>query len=426
VTVDALISGLARRFYRHIMTLPEATGGVQLPVPDAGKTYLLYLHVPFCVVLCPFCTFHRVKFMQRSAQSYFASLRREIELVTHNGFRFDELYVGGGTPTVLPEDLVATVELVRRLHSVASISVETNPDHLAKAGVRRLLDAGVNRLSVGVQSFDDALLREMQRLDKYGSGGEIRERLKKTRGAFDTLNVDMIFNFPHQTEASLRRDLDVLVDDVGIDQVSYYPLMAPEIAQQTMQEHMGHVEHAREQRFYELIVERLLGAGYSRNSAWCFSRRSGLADEYIVEREEYLGLGSGAFSYLNGTLFASTFSISRYQELVGAGKTGAVRDRPLAERDQMRYYLLMRLFGGSLDCRRAETRFDGGFRRKLWPEIKALQTFGAIRTSGERLQLTETGYYLWVTLMREFFTGINNLREQMRQQVPADDRAAPN
>jgi len=426
VTADALIANLARRFYRHVMTLPETTEGVQLPAADVAKTYLLYLHVPFCAVLCPFCTFHRVKFMHSSAQSYFASLRQEIEMVTRDGFRFDELYVGGGTPTVLPDDLLATIELARSLHTLHAISVETNPDHLAGDGVPRLRDAGVNRLSVGVQSFDDELLGEMQRLEKYGSGAEIRERLKKSNGTFDTLNVDMIFNFPHQTEVSLRRDLDILVDDVGADQVSWYPLMTADVTQDAMQVKMGQVEYSREPQFYAIIVERMIAAGYSRNSAWCFSRRTGMADEYIVNREEYLGLGSGAFSYLNGTLFASTFSIGRYQELVGAGKTGAVRDRPLSERDQMRYYLLMRLFGGSLDCTRAETRFDGGFRRKLWPEIKALQTFGAIRTSGDTLQLTETGYYLWVTLMREFFTGINNLREQMRQQAHADDRAAPN
>lgn len=423
MTSDALIGNLTRRFYQHIMSLPEMPGGTRLPAPNAAKSYLLYLHVPFCIALCPFCSFHRVLFNRSSTEAYFQCLKKEIELVSHDGFRFDELYVGGGTPTVMPDELLSTIELVRSLHPLGSISVETNPDDLEKDGIRRLSEAGVNRMSVGVQSFDDELLREMQRFEKYGSGNEIRAHLKRSKNTFDTLNVDMIFNFPHQTEASLRRDLDILVDDIGADQISYYPLMAADTTKETMHQLMGDVEHSREKYFYELIVERLLAAGHTRSSTWCFSRRPGMVDEYIIDREEYVGLGSGAFSYLHGTLVASTFSIGRYQQLIGAGKTGTVRQRRMSERDQMRYYLLMHLFGGSLDKRKAEARFHGGFQRNMWPELAALQTLGTITDSGEFLTLTEKGHYIWVILMREFFTGINSLRDQMRHQSPVSEHS---
>jgi coproporphyrinogen III oxidase-like Fe-S oxidoreductase len=360
-----------------------------------------------------------VQFKEQGALAYFTRLRREIRLVTDHGFRFDELYVGGGTPTVLPGELRSTIELVRKLHSVGPISVETNPDDLEKDSVRRLREAGVNRLSVGVQSFDDNLLREMQRYEKYGSGDDIRGHLRRTKGAFDTINVDMIFNFPHQTEASLQRDLDILIDDVGVDQVSFYPLMAAQSTLDSMRQHMGKVGYSRERLFYHLIVGRMVAAGYVRISAWCFSRKADMADEYIVDREDYLGLGSGAFSYLNGTLMASPFSISRYKELIDGGRFGGTRGRKMSQREQMRYYLLMQLFGGSLDIALAERRFGGRFRRKLWAELGALKVLGAIEDSGDALTLTESGYYLWVVLMREFFAGINNLREQMKKRSPA-------
>ena len=402
------------------MTFPETPGGAPLSPPDSKKSYLLYLHVPYCVVLCPFCSFHRVKFQRTNAQSYFECLQQEIGLVSDNGFRFDELYVGGGTPTVLPDELNATIELVRRLHPVTSVSVETNPDDLGKDGIRRLRDAGVNRLSVGVQSFDDELLREMQRFEKYGSGAEIRERLVRNNAVFDTINVDMIFNFPHQTERSLHRDLDILIDDIGAGQVSWYPLMASHDTRESMQRHMGVVTRSRERKYYGIIAERMLAAGYTRNSAWCFSRRSGMTDEYIVDREEYLGLGSGAFSYIGGSLVASTFSIKRYKQLIANGRTGAVRLRDMTQREQMRYFLLMQLFGGSLNEVEAESRFDGSFRRTVWPELVTLQTLGAVRKSGKIYSLTAKGYYVWVILMREFFAGINNLRDQMRHQHPAE------
>ena len=423
--IDALIGSLFRRRSRRVLGFPRSPVGPDLPPPQPGCNYVLYLHVPYCVVLCPFCSFHRVRFKRDSAERYFECLRGEVEAVSNAGYTFDEVYVGGGTPTVLPEQLVETILLLRRLHSPSAISVETNPDDLETAKVHRLRDAGVNRLSVGVQSFDDELLREMQRLERYGSGAEIIDHLKNARGAFETLNIDMIFNFPHQTAASLRRDLDILIDEIGVDQVSYYPLMAAASTRRTMRESMGRVGYARERDLYELIVDRLLGAGYHRSSAWCFSRRPGMFDEYIVNNEEYVGLGSGSFSYVQGKLFASTFSINHYFRLVAAGRLGTTQAREMSERDQMHYYLLMRLFSGSLDIAAAERRFEGRFRKTLWPELSALRAISAARTDGGSLVLTEAGAYLWVVIMREFFSGVSDLRDEMRHHISEEHSALP-
>jgi coproporphyrinogen III oxidase-like Fe-S oxidoreductase len=373
-------------------------------------------------VLCPFCSFHRVLFREDSASHYFDCLRKEIDTVSDAGYSFGELYVGGGTPTVLPDKLARILDCVQKRHSLTSISVETNPDDLEKDSVRHLRDHGVNRLSVGVQSFDDDLLRQMQRLEKYGSGDMIARRLVHSAGAFDTLNVDMIFNFPRQSEASLDRDLRMLTEEIGVDQVSWYPLMSASSTRRPMQQHMGgDIDRSRERGLYERISEHMLASGYERSSAWCFSRQPGLFDEYIVEQDEYVGLGSGSFSYLQGQLFASTFSINHYCALVGSDQTGVVQRRPMSERDQMRYYLLMKLFSGAIDLEAAERRFGGRFWRTLWPELATLRLLGAVRREGQALHLTERGYFLWVVMMREFFSGVSGLRDEMRHHI-AEER----
>ena len=415
--VDFLIDSILRRASRRILDFSRADAKPALPPPAPEQRYLLYLHVPFCRVLCPFCSFHRVRFRHDRAAPYFDSLRQEIRSVSDAGYVFDELYVGGGTPTVMPDQLARTIDFVREHHPVRAVSVETNPDDLDRDGIWRLREAGVNRVSVGVQSFDDALLSEMQRLGPYGSGAAIAERLRKRRGTFETLNVDMIFNFPHQTGASLDHDLDILIDEIGADQVSWYPLMTAASTQRSMLRDMGPVDHSRERQFYERIVRRMSDAGYVRNSAWCFSRRPGLVDEYIVDHDEYVGLGSGAFSYLDGGLYASTFSLNHYARLVASGETGITQSRLLGERDRMRYYLLMRLFSGSLALAAANDRFDGGFEKTLWPELGALRLIGAIRADAETLCLTESGYYLWVMMMRNFFSGVSDLRDEMRHHI---------
>jgi len=425
MNIESLVQSYFRHSNRRHMHFPEAPADIGLPSPGADRQYLLYLHIPYCVALCPFCSFHRVEFREDRAKQYFGALRREIRTATDAGYRFSELYVGGGTPTVLPDDLATTIELVRELHPMRCISTETNPDDLGHANLLQLRNAGVSRLSVGVQSFDDDLLREMQRYDKYGSGNEIRNRLRRAAGIFDTLNIDMIFNFPHQSEASLRRDLDILVDSLGVDQVSFYPLMSADTTRKMMLKTVGRVDYSRERDFYRIIAAHMLAAGYTRSSAWCFSRRPGIIDEYIVEHDDYLGLGSGSFSYLDGSLYASTFSINHYLRLVDVGKTGIVSRRDMTVGEQMRYHLLMRLFGGSLDLSAAEIRFAGKFERTLWAELAALRTIGAIRKSADEMLLTERGCRFWVMMMRGFLTGVNNLRAEMRHNIAGESAILP-
>lgn len=220
MNIDSLVGGYFRHSNRKTLTFTDSPAGTDLPAADAQREYLLYLHVPYCVSLCPFCSFHRVEFKQDRAMAYFAMLRREIEIATEAGYHFGEVYVGGGTPTVIPAELTRTLKLLCDLHPIQGVSVETNPIDLTREILGDLRSAGVSRLSVGVQSFDDKLLQEMQRFEKYGSSALIRQRLQQAKGIIDTLNVDMIFNFPHQTEESLRQDLAILVDELAVDQVS--------------------------------------------------------------------------------------------------------------------------------------------------------------------------------------------------------------
>src|SRR5512141_2333813 len=198
-----------QREYSAAMRFAEDDASDVMPTAPAGPCQL-YVHVPFCEVLCPFCSFHRVRYNPSKTRRYFDALRREIRLYHDLGFRFSDVYVGGGTPTVDTDELLETLDLVRNLAPVRAMSIETNPNHLEPAVLQRYRDAGVTRLSVGVQSFDDGLLAGMDRLEKYGSGAVIRERLAAAHGIFPTLNVDMIFNLPGQTLAMLETDLAML------------------------------------------------------------------------------------------------------------------------------------------------------------------------------------------------------------------------
>ncbi len=417
--VERVMTAVLRRMSRHYAEMQQFGHVIDVPEGNPDEQHMLYLHIPFCEVLCPFCSFHRVRYREDRARRYYAALRREIELAHAAGFRFGEVYVGGGTPTVDVPELVETIELVRRLNPIGQVSIETNPDDLEPGELRILRDAGVNRLSVGVQSLDDRLLEEMQRRQRYGSGAEIRERLERAQGIFDTLNVDLIFNLPHQTIESVRRDVDVLTREIGVDQISCYPLMGASSTRIAMKKEMGRVGYGREREFYEDIVARL-PPEYSASSAWCFSRGNGAIDEYITQYVDYIGLGSGAMSYYRGTLYAASFSINRYLKLVEAGHSGITRYSTFSEHDQMRYYFLMQFFGLELDKAEAEAQFDGRFYRTLWRDFAAFRLLGAIAEDDRRWYLTPRGRYYWVLMMREFFIAVSNFRDLMRLGIRSE------
>lgn len=412
--LETFMTAFLKREFARTLQLSDFNKLVP-PRPEPGVEYLAYLHIPFCEELCPYCSFNRVPLEPDLGRRYFRALRKELAMYADLGFNFAAAYVGGGTPTVLPEELALLLGDLKRLFNVREISVETNPNHLNDPIVGMLAGEGVNRLSVGTQSFDDRLLELMERRHKYGSGQEVRERLEKYMGRFDTLNVDMIFNFPTQTMEALDRDLEI-IKNIRADQATFYPLMVSDMTRRQLSERFGAISYRQEKSFYKRITEAL-DEEYSSGTAWCFSRRKGMIDEYIVDYDEYVGLGSGSFGYAGGAVQANTFSIPGYIATVNAGSFPLEGIKEFSPKEQIRYDFMMKLFGTSMDLRKAEEKFHGEFRRTLRKEIALFKSLGAISVNGDTVTLTPRGRYWWVIMMREFFTGVNNFRDICRARI---------
>ncbi len=308
--------------------------------------------------------------------------------------------------------------MARECFPIREISVETNPNHLTSKNIEILQRSGVNRLSVGVQTFSDDLLKKIGRYEKYGSSESIAARLKNTQGSFDTLNADMIFNFPTQTPEMLDANLTALLN-LNMDQITFYPLMVSTITQELMGKTIGEVDFKGEQKLYRLIVRRL-EKNYNFSSAWCFSRKKGkraLIDEYVVDYDEYAGLGSGAVGYLGGVCLANTFDIAEYIDCLDQGRLPLKASRRFDLREQMSYDFLMKLFSTKLDIAALEEKYNGKFLKTLWKEIAFLEIVRALRYFPPNLHLMPRGRYLWVIMMREFFIAVNNFRDYCRKQA---------
>ena len=239
------------------------------PPETPGKDIQLYMHIPFCRVLCPYCSFHRVAFREDLTRSYYYALRKELELYSQRGFKFSEIYIGGGTPTILMDELVETLKHINKLFKPRDISVETNPDTLNKDTLSILSDQGVGRVSVGIQTFNDEILKLIGRYEKYGSGDELKDKILNAKNIVRTLNIDMIYNFPVQNRDQLLNDIYTL-NNIRPDQVTFYPLMVSDETIREMKKIMGPHRFKKERILNELISKNLLSDYHPQSAWWLF------------------------------------------------------------------------------------------------------------------------------------------------------------
>ena len=393
-----------------------------LPSPRMGSKYVLYVHVPFCETLCPYCSFNRFIFVEEYARSFYESLRKEMQLVSELGYSFESMYIGGGTPTILMDELVSTIDCARNLFGIKEVSCETNPNHLTPE-ILTTLQGRVDRLSVGVQSFDDGLLKQMNRYNRFGSGETTLRRIQEAADKIPVINIDMIFNFPRQTAQILKEDIQCVIAS-NANQVTFNALMASPGVEKSLEKAMGTVEYGNEEPFFQ-IISRDLDEHFKPTSSWTFSRKdSGLIDEYIVDYEEYLGIGPGSFSYLDGTMYANTFSLREYSQILDSGQMPLSGFHRFNNHNRMRYRFLTDLFGLYLDKKRFKVDFGVPIEKGLPLEMAFMQTAGAFEKNNENeITLTPRGRYLMVVMMREFFSGVNRIREEARQALTVDERA---
>ena len=417
--------GLTDRFMKYYIERDLTLDPVVLdrhPLPEPGHEYMMYAHIPFCHTLCSYCTFHRFLFKEYKAREYFVSLRKEMQMAHDMGYDFTSMYIGGGTTTVLEDELIKTIELARKLFpSMKEVSCETDPAHLANPSFKDLKGL-VDRMSIGVQSFDDNILRMTERFEKFGSGAQIFERIQAAQELFPIINVDMIFGFRGQNEKVLQRDVDLLMK-LNPRQITTYPLMVTTQTKASVRNNIA-APSADLAAQYRIILDTL-GKNYNQLTSWTFGRSNDEGfDEYVVDHDEYLGLGSGAFSFLGDSLYVNTFSLRRYNERIAQGKMGVERRKRFNKHSILQYRLLLGLFAARLSRKYFRDVHGVELDRALFKEMLGLKLAGAIKENPadpDNLIVTDAGKFLGLVMMKAFYSGMDNVRAELRKPLSAID-----
>jgi oxygen-independent coproporphyrinogen-3 oxidase len=370
----------------------------------------LYVHIPFCSAICNYCNFNRGLFDAALKEQYVAALLREIG-TQGDGSPADTIYFGGGTPSLLePSEIAAIIQSCRSRFAVArdaEITMEANPETVTPERLVGFREAGVNRLSYGVQSFRD---EELQRLSRLHSASRTAEAFAIARGAgFDNISLDLMMWLPQQTIAQWLESVDALIA-LGPDHASLYILeLYPNAPlRDTMARSKWSL--APDDDAAEMYLEamaRLDAAGYEQYEISNVAR-SGRESRHNLKYwtdGEWLGFGCGAHSTRRAVRWKNLSSTSEYIAAVASGGQLGVERRELRGREALEEALFtgLRLTRG-IDLHAVKIRYNADVWEIYGAELEPFREAGLLIYDGRLLRLSRAGMLLANEIMSQFLS----------------------
>lgn len=356
----------------------------------------LYLHIPFCQQICPYCPYNKQLYRADLAEEYVGAVKKEMDFYSALIDRkpITSVYIGGGTPTILLDrGLGEIIAHMRRVFEIrCEIHLESHPNHLSRANLENIREMGVQHLSMGVEALFDRHLRFLRR--PY-TVEQVRESVRSAVSAgFKCVNVDVMFALPGQTYAEIEQTGRELVE-LGVDQVAAYPLFRfpyTALGKASAGPHEVILQSFRRRRMLRVLERIFYRAGYERTSAWAFTRR-GVPRYCSVTVPLYLGLGASGGSYLKDVFYLNTFSVAEYIKAMRDRGTAMALSIDLTESMQRAGWLYWRLYETRFDKSDYRARFGEEIEHAYGTYLAILRWLGFVSENGERTTLSDRGSF---------------------------------
>ncbi len=309
----------------------------------------LYIHIPFCVSKCPYCDFVSLKVDESLQEEYVNILIKEAKLYRDVPRRLRTVYFGGGTPTILKPETISRVinsmDRILDLSGVKEITVECNPETYRYREFRELLRAGVNRLSLGVQSFSEKGLRSLGRW--HSVEDSLRAYFEAKEAGFDNVNIDLIFAYPGQKRDDIDIELE-WVDRLRPSHLSAYMLTPHRNTPLGLEIISGRLEIPREEeleRIYRRLWTGLRALGYRRYeiSNWALEGYTCKHNLLYWTLEEFIGIGVSAWGFFGMRRYGNRKNILSYMRAVERGVRPVESEMLLNKRDLFEEFIMLRL-----------------------------------------------------------------------------------
>ncbi|NBG87929.1 radical SAM family heme chaperone HemW [Isachenkonia alkalipeptolytica] len=375
------------------------------------KKLSLYIHIPFCKKKCHYCDFRSFQNCGRDdIQEYMEDLSKEIDLYRHLGkvYVIDTLFIGGGTPSMVPVEGIAKImKQLRRVFPFSEdpeISIEGNPDTLSYDKMARYYDLGIHRLSMGLQSENRELLKTIGRIHSAEDFLASLENARKI--GYENINGDLMFGLPGQRLKTFQNTLQWVVN-LNIPHISAYGLIIneeTELARRINHGVLPEPDEDLEVDMYDFLRKFLPKKGYQHYEISNFAKPGFQCrhNRTYWENREYLGLGLGAHSSIGNRRFFNAEDFDSYHRMIQAEEKPLAGEELLSDRERLKESLMLGLrLREGIDMDYLEERYKTPVDDTVKQKLRGFEKKELIQTREGRLRLTSKGLYLSNSVFRE-------------------------
>ena len=349
----------------------------------------LYIHIPFCKSICNFCPYCKVPYDKALCNRYLNSLLREIRLV---GSQYPErkqvtsLYFGGGTPALVADRLKQIIDTCKEFFEITEgIGLELHPDNVTVDTLQILKDAGVTKISIGVQSFQPKYQHILGR--KTVDPAALSQALQAV--PFETVSMDFIFALPGQTYEDLKQDIAMAFAS-GANHIAIYPFIDFTFTKSPVKA----MAKKEKRALLDAITQYCLEKGYARSSIWTFSSEAH-AGYSSMTRDNFLGFGCSATTLLKNQFKINTFSVDEYCKRLDQNKLPTSLTIRFTLRQRMVYYLFWTAYSTQVDPRDFERFFGVPLKKMYGLELWLAKLLGFITENQGVYRMTLKGAFYY-------------------------------
>ncbi|WP_042750946.1 radical SAM family heme chaperone HemW [Streptococcus mitis] len=365
-----------------------------------------YVHIPFCTQICYYCDFSKVFIKNQPVDSYLEHLLEEFQ--SYDIQKLRTLYIGGGTPTALSasqlEMLLKGLTKNLDLSVLEELTIEANPGDLDADKIAVLKNSAVNRVSLGVQTFDDKMLKKIGRSHLEKDIYENIDRLKLA--GFDNISIDLIYALPGQTMEQVKENVAKAIG-LDIPHMSLYSLILENHTVFMNRMRRGKLPLPKEEleaEMFEYIIAELERAGFEHYEISNFSKPSFESRHNLMywDNAEYYGIGAGASGYVNGVRYKNHGPIRHYLSAVEEGNARIIEEH-LSQKERMEEEMFLGLRKKSgVSMARFEEKFGRSFDGLYGEIVRDLVQQGLMQIDGDRVRMTKRGLFLGDTVAERF------------------------
>lgn len=400
---------ITRSFKPFVFQNNNCNKQIDCDVPNLG----LYVHVPFCKELCPFCPYYKIKYDASLASKYVDALIKEIHLksskVGKKGIA-TSLYFGGGSPSLVINSLGRVLDAFKEHFVIeGNIGIELHPDNVTPSLIAELKDIGFDIVSLGIQSFNEKNLSTLGRKEKSDNRQKLEMVAKK---GFRAIDVDLIFGIPGQTPKDLREDM-IKAAEYGATQISTYPFIDFTYANNEQRP-----LNKREKRILlGSIVKTSEEIGFDRTSVWTFAKK-GTPKYSSITRDNFLGFGPSATTLLKDNFRINTFSVTEYINTLEDNRIPTALILDFSERARCLYWLFWSCYNLDVNKNNFSQLFNKDLDSEFRWEIRVGKLLGIIENNGGGYKLTDKGAYLFHLVEQKYTNQYIDKTWKMARKTP--------